>query len=53
MQHPASPCTTVHPTHRRRPGIIDHFHLADPIPAADWASRYSEGQKLKVGYTYY
>lgn len=49
-------------THARRyhrcnrcppPGTIDHFHLADPIPAADWKSRYQEGQKLKVCLNFY
>jgi len=40
-----NPTQPIQPPHA---GIIDHFHLAEPIPAADWASRYQEGQKLKV-----
>lgn len=42
--------TDSRPSHSTpAPGTIDHFHLAEPIPAADWQARYSEGQKLKVG----
>lgn len=33
-------------------GTIDQFHLAEPIPSADWRSRYAEGQKLRARVIY-
>lgn len=37
------------PPHVHSPGIIDQYHLADPIPGDNWGARYHEGQKLKAG----
>lgn len=29
-------------------GTVDKFHLDEDLPAADWAGKYSENQRLKA-----